>query len=71
MSAPDLYQAAAMWQAMRASGKLEVCIALAPSADLLALRAFLRTQNPDALINLGLGLVENEMLDRFEKSNTP
>jgi N-acetylmuramoyl-L-alanine amidase len=62
--------AAMMWQRMRAAGPLEAHIGLATEKDLIALRAFLSTQDPQGLIRLGLGMVENEMIERFIQANS-
>lgn len=67
----DEMQAAAMaWQRMVAGGPMEAGVTAASPRELIELRGFLSTQQPHGLISLGLGMVENEMIERFTEANS-
>jgi N-acetylmuramoyl-L-alanine amidase len=62
--------AAMAWQRMVAGGPMEAQVAAASPKLLIDLRAFLSAQQPHGLISLGLGMVENEIIERFIKANS-
>jgi hypothetical protein len=65
MNQPTQAEAAEIWQALYAEGKFETSIPAATNRTLRVLRAYLSEQEPSIKINLGLGLIENEMIARF------
>lgn len=62
--------AAMMWQRMVAGGPMEEVAKKAAARELISLRSFLQTQQPHGLISLGLGMIENEIIERFITANS-
>jgi hypothetical protein len=66
----ELQAAAGIWQQWRAGGKIEDHVATAPPRVLIQVREFLATQEPHGWIMVGLGFIENEMLNRFTRQHS-
>ena len=66
----DMTNAAMAWQRMVAGGTLEDAMAQATPKLLIDLRTYLTTQQPHGLISLGLGMVENEIIERFIQAHS-
>lgn len=57
--------AAAEWQGIRASERMEDAVKEAKPATLIRVREYLNTQDLHGVLWFGLGLIENEMIARY------